>query len=210
MLIKSFPSGPLSTNCYIVACPNTRQAAIIDPAPDSVKSLIPFCTEHKIQPIAILLTHSHWDHIADVSAVKEKYNIPVYIHAEDAGNLIAPGSDGLQCWVDISSVQPDGFFKEGDIFPIGDLRFQVIHTPGHSPGGVCFYLPQNKVLMAGDTLFKGSIGTLSLPTARPRLMWESLKKLSLLPPDTIVYPGHGPHTTIGNESWLVEAESYFG
>ncbi len=86
---------------------------------------------------------------------------------------------------------------------------KVIHTPGHSPGGVCFYLPSEKILFSGDTLFRGTIGNLSLPTARPDLMWDSLKKLAALPPETKVYPGHGGPTTISAEKWIAHAKGKF-
>lgn len=210
MFIQSFPSGPLETNAYIVACPKTLAAAIIDPAPDSFKSLVSFIEKTNLLPIAILITHSHWDHIADVALLKKKYQLPVYIHEEDRKNLESPGSDGLPCWLDIEGVTPTNFIQEKDKIAIGDLNFEVIHTPGHTPGGVCFYCPNENVLISGDTLFKGSIGNLSFSTGRPALMWPSLAKLAQLPSETRVYPGHGEETLIGNERWLSRAEEIFG
>ena len=210
MYTKAFPSGPFQTNAYVVACTKTKQAAIIDPAPDSAESIIDFLDEKQWQPIKILLTHSHWDHIADVSILKEKYLLPVYIHPLDKPNLKAPGADGLPCWIPITGVSDTIDLHENDEIPIGKLNFNVIFTPGHTPGGVCFYEKQQKVLFSGDTLFQGTIGNLSFPTARPGLMWSSLDKLAKLPPDTIVYPGHGPQTTIGAESsWLPHAKRLF-
>lgn len=138
------------------------------------------------------------------------YKIPVAVHPEDAPNLEQPGADQLPCYIDIEGVVPDDLLKEGQRIAIGDLTLQVIETPGHSPGCVCFYSPENKVLISGDTLFQGSIGKLTLPTARPELMWDSLRKLAKLPPETVVYPGHGGSTTIGKESWLPNAEAIFG
>lgn len=210
MIIQIFPSGPLETNAYIVACPNTRAAAIIDPAPDSFDSLVSFIESQQLKPVALLLTHSHWDHIGDAAAIKTKYKLPVFIHPLDTGNLQSPGSDGLPCWLDIQGVTPSNLIQEGETIPVGDLNFQVIHTPGHTPGGVCFYCPEEKILISGDTLFKGSIGNLSFSTGRPAQMWPSLKKLALLPPDTRVFPGHGGETRIGNEKWLARAEEVFG
>jgi glyoxylase-like metal-dependent hydrolase (beta-lactamase superfamily II) len=210
MLIQIFPSGPFATNAYIVACPRTKEAAIIDPAPESFDALTSFIESQQLKPVALLLTHSHWDHIADAAPIQEKYHLPVYIHALDAKNLESPGSDGLPCWITIQGIKPTYLIIEGDSIPIGDLNFTVIHTPGHTPGGVCFYCPEEKTLLSGDTLFKGTIGNLSFPTARPSLMWPSLAKLALLPPDTKVYPGHGDPTTIGQEKWLSNAERIFG
>jgi len=209
-MITPLPSGPFYTNAYVLACPETKQAAIIDPAPESAAKIISNIQNHSLNPKFILLTHSHWDHIADTAEIKNHYKIPVYIHAEDAPNLIQPGSDGLPCWIDIPGVQPDFLLNDGDKISLGNLHLHVIHTPGHTPGGICLYCPELKILISGDTLFKGSIGNLSFPTARPNLMWDSLKKLSKLPQETIVYPGHGIKTTIGAESWLGDAESIFG
>ncbi len=167
-------------------------------------------SKYNYQPQKILLTHSHWDHIADAALLKAHYQIPVLIHPDDAGNLERPGSDRLPCRLNIPGVSPDGWLEEGAEIPVGALTFKVIHTPGHTPGGVCLYCAAHRLLLSGDTLFKGSMGTLALPTAQPQLMWNSLKKLARLPPDTKAFPGHGPSTTIGAESWLDQAEKFFG
>ncbi len=209
MFIQAFPSGPFSTNAYVVACPITKEAVIVDPAPESAKSIQNSIQHHHLTCKAILLTHSHWDHIADVHSLKEFYSIPVYIHPLDAPNLEKPGSDGLPCWISIRGVTPDVFIQEETPISIGDGTFQVIHTPGHSPGSVCFYEAKTATLIAGDTLFKGTIGNLSFPTSQPLLMWSSLDRLAKLPPETKVYPGHGPSTTIGAESWLPNAKQLF-
>ncbi len=210
MFIQVFPSGPFSTNAYVVACPNKREAAILDPAPNSFTDIQTFLTNQNLKIQKILLTHSHWDHIADVTSFKEKYAIPVYIHSLDAPNLQQPGVDGLPCWLSIPAVQPDVLLEEGMQVAVGELTFQVMHTPGHSPGSVCFYEPQQQVLFSGDTLFKGTIGNLSFPTSQPSLMWPSLAKLAQLPPQTRVFPGHGPATTIESESaWLLDAKKLF-
>lgn len=210
MFIQAIPSGPFETNAYVVACPHTKHAAIIDPAPESAAAIEHCLTKNSFIPQKILLTHSHWDHIADVAPLKEHYKIPVYIHPEDAGNLEDPGSDGLPCWYQFDSVTPAGFLNEGDKVSIGNITFTILHTPGHTPGGICLYCPEEKVLISGDTLFQGSIGNLSFATARPKLMWSSLDKLAKLPSETKVYPGHGPATTIGHENWLPRAKEIFG
>lgn len=209
MIIQAFPSGPFATNAYIIACPDSRQAIIIDPAPGSFSSLINFIAKHSLIPSGIWLTHSHWDHIADTAAVKAQYSIPVSVHALDVPNLEHPGADKLPCWVSIEGVTPDHLLNEGDHLSCGDLDFVVIHTPGHTPGGVCFYCPKEGVLISGDTLFKGTIGNLSFPTCQPEAMWPSLDKLAKLPGHVRVFPGHGADTTIGNESWLPRARQIF-
>lgn len=210
MLIKNFPSGPFATNAYVVACPNTQEAAIVDPAPNSFDVLVAFITANKLTPKQILLTHSHWDHIADAAALKAHYHIPIVMHTLDKSNLEHPGSDGLPCWISIPEAQADRLVEENDAIHIGQTQWQVIHTPGHTPGGVCFYCPAEHMLLSGDTLFKGSIGNLSFPTCQPNLMWPSLHKLAHLPKETRVYPGHGLATTIGAESWLPNAQKIFG
>ncbi|MEC7839193.1 MAG: MBL fold metallo-hydrolase [Chlamydiota bacterium] len=209
MIIKTLPSGPFQTNAYILGCPNTKEAAIVDPGVDSADSIIQFLESHTLTPVKIILTHSHWDHIGDVAALKKKYGIPVSIHELDASNLQNPGSDGLPMISPIEGCVPDAFFDEDDKIAIGELSFVVIHTPGHTPGGVCFYCEAEGVLLSGDTLFKQSIGNLSFPTAQPDKMWDSLKKLENLPPATRVYPGHGSDTTIAEESWLPDARRIF-
>lgn len=210
MLIHAIPSGPFATNAYIVSCPETKKTGIIDPAPQSAASISAYIEKNHLIPEKILITHSHWDHIADTAALKELYNIPVYIHPDDAYNLIRPGSDGLPYWMEIRPVNPTGTFVDEDEIPIGNLKFKVIHTPGHTPGGVCFYNKEYEALISGDTLFKSSCGNISFPTSDPKLMWSSLKKLWRLPPTTVVYPGHGQQTTIGDEDWLPNAEIIFG
>lgn len=210
MIIRAFPSGPFETNAYVVACPQTKAAAIVDPAPDSFKAITAYIEKEQLNPVALLITHSHWDHIGDAATIVNQYKIPVFIHRLDVDNLKSPGADGLPCWLDIPGVTPTRLIDENDSIPIGTLIFKVIHTPGHTPGGVCFYCQEEKTLLSGDTLFKGTIGNLSFPTARPSLMWPSLAKLAALPPDTHVFPGHGEPTTIGTEKWLSRAEEVFG
>ena len=184
-------------------------AIIVDPAPDSFENIKKYLESEGLTPVAVILTHSHWDHIGDAEKVKNYFNIPVMIHERDSGNLEKPGSDGLPCWMAIPGVKADRFLKEGDEIVVGEISFKVIETPGHTPGGICLYSEKEKCLIAGDTLFKQSIGNLSFPTARPNEMWLSLDKLAQLPKDTAVYPGHGPSTTIGEESWLPNARQIF-
>lgn len=210
MFIQTFPLGPFSTNAYLVACSHTNEAAVIDPAPDSFQKIQSFLTKQNFKLTKILLTHSHWDHIAEVYLFKKKYIIPVYVHQLDALNLEKPGTDGLAFWLTFPGVKPDILLEEGMLISLGQLTFHVLHTPGHSPGGVCFYEPQQHILFSGDTLFKGSIGNLSFPTSQPSLMWSSLAKLSQLPLETQVFPGHGSATTMQAEStWLPHAKKLF-
>jgi hydroxyacylglutathione hydrolase len=205
MILEVFPSGPLETNAYILACDVTKHAAVIDVPLESSELLCERIKKLSLSVDVILLTHSHWDHIAELSELKKHIKVPVYIHKEDAGNLENPGSDKLPLFFPLKGVKPDGYLTDGQELIIGKLVITVLHTPGHSPGSVCFYLPAQQTLISGDTLFRGTIGNLNLPTARPTLMWDSLKKLAALPAVTKVYPGHGDMTTISAERWIAHA-----
>lgn len=209
MFVYKFPFGPLQTNAILLGCASKKVGAIIDPSQGSAGPILAKAEELGLKIEKILLTHSHWDHFVDAHALKEKTGAPLYVHFLDAKNVEHPGSDGLPLFFPIHAVTVDHFLKEGQIIELGDLRIEVIHSPGHSPGGVCFYLKAQNLLISGDTLFQGSIGNLQLPTAAPNQMWASLEKLSKLPPETRVIPGHGGETTIGRENWLARASEIF-
>jgi glyoxylase-like metal-dependent hydrolase (beta-lactamase superfamily II) len=199
MLVYKFPSGPLKTNAILFACEETKKAGVVDPSAGSTELILEKAAENGLQVEQILLTHSHWDHIADVSALKKKTGARVFIHPLDAENLRHPGKDGIPLLIRIDGVEPDGFIEEGTAILVGKLLLEVIHTPGHSPGSVCFYLREQKVLFSGDTLFQGTIGNLHLPTGQPEKIRGSLHKLAALPPETRVIPGHGGDTIIAKE-----------
>jgi glyoxylase-like metal-dependent hydrolase (beta-lactamase superfamily II) len=209
MILHKFPSGPLDTNTLLIGCPVTKKAAVIDPAHESTREVLKAAQEANLTIEKILLTHSHWDHFADAALLKAKTKAKLFIHPLDVGNLETPGSDGIPTFITIEPVHYDYLLKEGDVIAIGNLSFVVIHTPGHSPGSVCFYAEKEKCLISGDTLFQGSIGNLHLATGSPDAMWKSLQKLSQLPKQTRVIPGHGNNTTIGDEPWLARAKEVF-
>lgn len=209
MIIQALPSGPFSTNAYVIGCEETRQAAIIDPGVNSADKIIAFLNKNNLTPTKIILTHSHWDHTGNAAILKEKLNIPIYIHPLDTPNLESPGADQLPMMVPVKAANADHLLNDNDTVSIGNLLFTTIYTPGHTPGCICLYCPKENVLISGDTLFKESIGNLSFPTCQPEKMWDSLKKLEVLPPETRVFPGHGPSTTIGQESWLPKAKEIF-
>jgi glyoxylase-like metal-dependent hydrolase (beta-lactamase superfamily II) len=209
MEFKSFISGSYDTNSIVIFCDKTKIAAVIDPAFNSFEKILPFVEKNKLFLKFIFLTHSHFDHIGDVFKIKKKKNTLVYIHKLDAKNLKDPGSDLLPLMEDVKGVSADRYLKDNQKLFVGSIEMRVIHTPGHTPGSVCFYAAKEKILFSGDTLFKGSIGNISFPNSNPSDMWESLKKLSKLPKDTRVVPGHGNETTIGKEDWLSDAKEYF-
>jgi hydroxyacylglutathione hydrolase len=193
MSVTSRPFGPYGTQAIIVECPETKEAVAIDPSQGSAS----FFKASQAHMTRVLLTHSHWDHLVDAHLLPW----PIYVHPLDKENLIHPGSDGVPSLIPIKPAPCAGLFNEGDEIKVGNLTLKVMHTPGHSPGSVCFYLEKQKILIAGDTLFKGSYGRVDLPTSNPLAMEKSLKRLALLPEDVVVYPGHGDKTYLKNEAW---------
>lgn len=210
MILETFSSGPCDTNTYVVGCQKTKKAFVVDVPPDSVFRITQILAKHSLVLERILLTHSHWDHIGGVSELKESTDAPVWVHALDAENVKKPGSDGLPLFFSIKGCIPDGFLKEGDLFSVGSIEVQVLETPGHTPGGVSFYLPQEKILFSGDTLFKGTMGRIDFPGSSPNKMWHSLERLGTLPLETKVYSGHGPFTYLKQERWICAAKEKFG
>ncbi len=200
MLIQCFSCPPIETNTYLIACESSREAAVIDPGLESYEHVQASVKEHQLTLSRVLLTHSHWDHIVEAATFNKE--IPVYVHPLDASNVLQPGSDGLSLPLPIKGCTSILDLEEGKKYSLGNLTFTVIHTPGHSKGSVCLYFESEKTLFSGDTLFQGTYGKITLPTSQPELMGPSLKRLALLPPSTIVYPGHGPATQIGHETWL--------
>ena len=209
MFLFKFPFGPLETNALLVGSSERKVAVAIDPSLGSCGAILAKASELGVKIEKIFLTHSHWDHFADAHALKEETEAPLYVHPLDAKNIEHPGSDGIPLFFPVHPVSADHFLNEGETIVLGDLHFEVIHSPGHSPGSVCFYLRAQKLLISGDTLFRGSMGNLQLPTAQANQMWLSLGKLAALPPETRVIPGHGPETTIGQENWLARAKETF-
>jgi hydroxyacylglutathione hydrolase len=202
--IKRYICPPLMTNAYVIYDSESREGAVIDPAPGSADKIAIFIEEEKIQLQAIFLTHSHWDHIADCFELQERFGLPIFVHPADRENVEAPGSDDLRHLVAVKAANVHHEFKDGGVVEVGAYKARVIHTPGHSPGGVCFYFESLDILFSGDTLFKGAYGTLEVATADPDMMKKSLRRLSKLDKNTVVYCGHGASTTIGAESWLQE------
>lgn len=198
MILYKFPCGPLKTNAILFGI--SHSGAVVDPSMGSTVEILRRAEENNLRIEKILLTHSHWDHIADVKVLKEKTGALLYVHPLDAKNVETPGSDGLPLFFQIQGTAPDRFLKEEETVQVGSLRVEVIHTPGHSPGSVCLYLKDQNILISGDTLFCGGIGRLDLPTGDPEAMERSLRKLAGLPPQTRVIPGHGPDTELGKEN----------
>ncbi len=192
------PVGGLQTNCYIVASKENR-AAIIDPG-DDFAALVKSLETYGLAPAMILLTHGHFDHIGAVNQLREKYRIPVYASREELPLLTDIQRNRARYHrVDKAqyNVQPDHFYADGDSIALDELTFEVIATPGHTPGGVC--LACENLLFTGDTLFPNDVGRCDMFGGDFPAMKRSMEKLKALKKDYMVLPGHGPHTTLDQE-----------
>lgn len=200
MRIKTMVLGGVQTNCYLVYHEKTKAGVIIDPAaqPDRIDQM---CLELGIKPEALLLTHGHGDHIMAVEKLKSRYQIPV-IAGEKERNLLADPSKNLSAALGMPSVslKADREVTDGEILVLAGFQFQVLATPGHTAGSVCYLEPEEGVLFSGDTLFEESLGRTDFPTGNMQQIVASIaEKLFVLPEDIMVYPGHGNPTTIGHE-----------
>lgn len=198
MRIEKLPLGPLSTNCYIAW--ENKKAIIIDPSAEA-QAISQKVSELDIQPLAILLTHAHFDHIGALEEVRTQYNIPVYIHPVENDWLTDPALNGSDLFgFDPVTAKPADYFVEDNELTIGEFNIEVRHTPGHSPGGVAYILPKHDAIFGGDSLFAGGIGRTDLPGGDFSELEHSIKtQLYSLPDSFKVYPGHGPNTTIKDE-----------
>jgi glyoxylase-like metal-dependent hydrolase (beta-lactamase superfamily II) len=191
--------GPFASNCYIVANERSGEAMVIDPGSEP-ETILDNIARLRARVVAYPLTHGHIDHVYALVDVYKRHPAPVGLHAKDAAwafserNLIPP-------FPAVPRRPPviERSWEEGQAWTDAGLTYRVIECPGHSPGGVSFHFPKEGVLFSGDTLFEQSVGRTDLPGGDARLLAHSLKKLMALPDDTVVYPGHGPETTVGAE-----------
>ena len=197
MLVKTITVGPFFENCFLGADEKTKEAWIVDPGAEGSRIRAEI-QRLRLKPLKILLTHAHGDHIGAVEELRKYYNIPVFIHEKDHPLLISAEENLSAAFgMPISAGKADGFLKEGDQLKLGGLAFEVIETPGHTPGGITIY--GEKTAFTGDALFAGSIGRYDFPHSDGEVLFRSLKRLLELPDDTAVYSGHGPATSIGGE-----------
>ncbi|HLR80672.1 MAG TPA: MBL fold metallo-hydrolase [Bacillota bacterium] len=201
MNIKTMSLGPLGTNCYIIY--DDHNALIVDPGGDAdqVKA---FIEQNKLIPQAILLTHAHFDHIGAVDELRSHFNIHVYLHEQEKSWLSNPELNRSVFFTgnEISTNEPDCLWEQGEM-TIASFTFDVIHTPGHSPGSVSLIFHDDQFVISGDALFNRGIGRTDLPGGSFAQLEKSLKEgLYELPDEFTVFPGHGPKTTIGDEKML--------
>ncbi len=196
MIVKRLVVGMWRANCYIVGSETNKQGLIIDPG-DAADDILRAIKASGLDIKVLAATHGHIDHIGAIGRIKKATGAQVVIHEEDATAL---QGDGRFFWGMAYGppLYPDRMLKEGDTIDVADLHFKVINTPGHTYGGICLY--GHGALFTGDTLFRRSIGSSGIGTGTYSQLIDSIvKKLMVLPPDTIVYPGHGSQTTIGDE-----------
>jgi glyoxylase-like metal-dependent hydrolase (beta-lactamase superfamily II) len=200
--IHGFEAGPVGTYGYLVIDDETRSGVIIDAPLESAERIATAAEGSGIVPGALILTHTHWDHTGNVAELKEIFpEMLVYVHPEDEYRLTDPMAHTI--WklpFEITGATPDRYLHHGDTFALEGICFEVLHTPGHTEGGICLYDATNRIIFAGDTLFAGSVGRTDLPGGSWDILLASINRhLLSLPDETRVYPGHGPTTTIGEE-----------
>lgn len=199
LAIRMMVLGPVQTNCFFLINEDTKEVLIIDPA-DRAQKIIEWINSEGLKPVAILLTHGHFDHIMGMAGVKNEYHIPVYAIKDEVEVLANPQLNVSTMMGAYISLTADELFADGDVLELAGMKLKVISTPGHTIGSVCFYMEEEKVLISGDTLFEASVGRSDFPTGSSRQLIESIKtRLFVLPDDTDVFPGHGGTTSIAYE-----------
>ena len=208
VLVTGFPAGAFAANCYLVAPAPGEECVIIDPGQDAQRGIEEPLDRYRLKPIAVLLTHGHIDHMWSVAPVCGAKGIPAYIHPDDR-EMLADPARGMSLMAKqqflggMTFSEPDDVkaLRDEEIIPLAGLSFRVGHTPGHTPGSVTFRSAEDDVdaLFTGDLLFAGSIGRTDLPGGDHETILRSLARTLTLPDATVVLPGHGPTTTIGDE-----------
>jgi hydroxyacylglutathione hydrolase len=204
MLIASFPAGTFQTNCYLVAASAGAEALVIDPGQDAMPGVEELCATHRLQPVAVLLTHGHLDHLWSVAPLAGAHGIPAWIHPRDRHLLTDPlagvGPELRAMLPGLELAEPDDVreLADGQVLDLAGVRLVADHTPGHTPGHVTFR--DEQVLFAGDLVFAGSIGRTDLPGgSMPEMLASLAGRFLTLPDELRVLPGHGPATTVGRE-----------
>lgn len=199
MKIEKFIVGILSTNCYLISNSETKQAVIIDPSMYSRK-LREHIVNEGLKVEAVLLTHGHFDHIMGLDELLKDYDVPVYVHEDDKETINSVTLNLSRIYTGGYTFSDAKYIKDGDVLSFAGYDFKVIHTPGHTPGGVCYYVESEGVLFSGDTLFQNSIGRSDFENSSTSDLVHSVRdKIFKLPDDVVVYPGHMGETTLEHE-----------
>jgi hydroxyacylglutathione hydrolase len=200
MIHEILPVGILQCNCSIFGDEQTRDALVVDPG-DNIAGILAVLARHGLKVKAIVITHAHIDHIGGAQKLKQATGAPVYMNRNDAE--LQKMMDIQASWLGMPLPDPveiDSEAKDGDLLAIGATEFHVLHTPGHTQGSISLWIPSEGKLVAGDTLFRDSIGRTDLPGGNSKQLLRSIhEKLMPLPDETVVFPGHGEQTTMGRE-----------
>jgi len=198
MILKTLVVGPIQANCYTLGCERTREAAVIDPGDDADEILMALAKD-KLRCVCIINTHGHFDHSGANKRLKEVTGALLILHEADAPMVINQAESGSMWGMKVeNSPPPDRTVKDGDLITFGDISLKVLHTPGHSQGGIS--LATDQMVFVGDTLFAGSIGRTDFPGGDYDGLLRSVReKIFPLGDDVVIYPGHGPETTVGRE-----------
>lgn len=199
MKIEKFVLGSLATNSYLIENEETKELVIVDPAtcPDYVISHV---KSNGYEPKAILLTHGHFDHVMGIDGWVKEFDIPVYLHEEEKEILVNPELNLSSMFGKTYSYNKVNVLKDGDVLEVAGFSFRIIHTPGHTKGGCCYYEENEEILISGDTLFHSSVGRSDFPTGSAAMLVKSIReKLFVLPDTVMVYPGHDSLTCIADE-----------
>jgi hydroxyacylglutathione hydrolase len=204
MIHEILPVGPLQCNCSILGDEHSREAIVVDPG-DDIPRILALLAKHNLTVKQIIITHAHIDHIAGAHRLKQVTGAPILVNQNDLSQIKLMDEQAAWLGVPTPTVHnPDDTLDDGKLVTIGAgenaLSGSILHTPGHTQGSVCLYLPTQSLLLAGDTLFAGSIGRTDLPGGNTRQLLNSIQnRLMTLPDEVRVIPGHGPTTTIGKE-----------
>ena len=198
--IEQIVIGAIQSNCYIIWNDETREALIIDPGAD-IERILEFIDQEGLSIVAYPTTHGHYDHISKLSEIYDQRPAAIGLHPAALSWCFTSDYNSYPPYYERpekpSKIERE--WKDGETWTDAGFSYEIIHTPGHSPDGVCFYFKEEGLLIAGDTLFRGSMGRVDLPGSDPKLMPSSLARLMELPDEVVVYSGHGPATTIGHE-----------
>ncbi len=197
MSVQTIVVGPMQENSYLVIDDESRRSVLVDPG-DEGDRLVSIVRESGVTLEAIWLTHAHVDHVGGIAAVKRAFDVPVYVHPSDRPLYDSAVKHGAMFGLAVEAPPPpDRMLADGDVLRVGSMAFDVMHTPGHAPGHVVLH--GHGLAFVGDCLFAGSIGRTDLPLSHAPDLAHSLELIAALPPETVVYPGHGPATTIARE-----------
>ncbi len=197
-MIIRLPIGMLGSNTYLLYDEESRESAIIDPGGETAP-LFEKIKDRRLDVRYLLNTHAHFDHIAANAEVSARYEVPLGLHPADEELLIRGGGAARWDIAYVPSPEPSLSLTDGKALKLGALTLEVVHTPGHTPGSICLYIPQEGAMLTGDTLFPGSVGRTDLPGGDARQLTESLRRILTFPPETTLYAGHGEKTTLAQE-----------